>query len=322
MVHGGSTIPNHTRAWWPPLLSSTSITHLPEASPRSFSPTTRYLAEENTVIQEIWKSIWNLNLRPKRISGLVDIPLPRLPISPHPPPLVNVGTERRIPSLPPHDVFFPGWRMHIKASIRTRCYADLNLRRSSCAVYHRNLLPYWVSRAVARMWDVWRSRIPQSQFKEAPISSPNIGSKPGGLFACTDLLMGEEIPLCLCFAYNWLYFISLHTAVISNHRCFILPATNIKVFKSKSHALRKSIKVVCTKITIVTVTFCVQSFFWYLSKQAPFCDEWCPDSVFFGKQNKSISWYISGFLWRLTEKDVFLCKKLQNIPKEESDLPK
>ena len=52
------------------------------------------------------------------------------------------------------------------------------------------------------MWDVWRSRIPQSQFKEAPISSPNIGSKPGGLFACTDLLMGEEIPLCLCFAYN------------------------------------------------------------------------------------------------------------------------
>ena len=118
------------------------------------------------------------------------------------------------------------------------------------------------------------------------------------------------------------FFISLHTAVISNHRCFILPATNIKVFKSKSHALRKSIKVVCTKITIVTVTFCVQSFFWYLSKQAPFCDEWCPDSVFFGKQNKSISWYISGFLWRLTEKDVFLCKKLQNIPKEESDLPK
>ena len=178
MVHGGSTIPNHTRAWWPPLLSSTSITHLPEASPRSFAPTTRYLAEENTVIQEIWKSIWNLNLRPKRISGLVDIPLPRLPISPHPNPLVNVGTERRIPSLPPHDVFFPGWRMHIKASIRTRCYADLNLRRSSCAVYHRNLLPYWVSRAVARMWDVWRSRIPQSQFKEAPISSPNIGSSP------------------------------------------------------------------------------------------------------------------------------------------------
>ena len=109
--------------------------------------------------------------------------------------------------------------------------------------------------------------VPQSQFKEAPISSPNIGSKPGGLFACTDLLMGEEIPLCLCFAYNWLYFISLHTAVISNHRCFILPATNIKVFKSKSHALRKSIKVVCTKITIVTVTFCVQSFFWYLSNK-------------------------------------------------------
>lgn len=97
---------------------------------------------------------------------------------------------------------------------------------------------------------------------------------------------------------------------------------SLSYFKSRSHALRKSIKVVCTKITIVTVTFCVQSFFWYLSKQAPFCDEWCPDSVFFGKQNKSISWYISGFLWRLTEKDVFLCKKLQNIPKEESDLPK
>ena len=80
---------------------------------------------------------------------------------------------------------------------------------------------------------------------------------------------------------------------------------SLSYFKSRSHALRKSIKVVCTKITIVTVTFCVQSFFWYLSKQAPFCDEWCPDSVFFGKQNKSISWYIYSFLWRLTKKDVF-----------------
>ena len=66
------------------------------------------------------------------------------------------------------------------------------------------------------------------------------------------------------------------------------------------------IQITCSQeITIVTVTFCVQSFFWYLSKQAPFCDEWCPDSVFFGKQNKSISWYIYSFLWRLTKKDVF-----------------
>ena len=32
--------------------------------------------------------------------------------------------------------------------------------------------------AVGRMWDVWRSRIPQSHFKEAQISSPNSGSAP------------------------------------------------------------------------------------------------------------------------------------------------
>ena len=84
--------------WWPPLLSSTSITHLPATR-----QPTRYLALENTVIWEIWKSSWNLNLRLKRISGAVDIPLPRLHLTP--PPcrscLVNVGTERRISDLPP-----------------------------------------------------------------------------------------------------------------------------------------------------------------------------------------------------------------------------
>ena len=57
-----------------------------------------------------------------------------------------------------------------------------------------------------------------------------------------------------------------------------------------------NIKVICNKITIVTVAFCVESFFWYLSKQALFCDQWCPDRLFFGKQNKSISRYISSFL--------------------------
>ena len=36
---------------------------------------------------------------------------------------------------------------------------------------------------------------------------------------------------------------------------------SLSYFKSRSHALRKSIKVVCTKITIVIVAFCVQSFF-------------------------------------------------------------
>ena len=125
--------------WWPPLLSSTSITHLPVATPLFFIPT-RYLAQGTTVIWEIWRSSQNVNLRPKRISGAVDIPLPRLHL------LWMWEQKEEYPISPPHDVFFPGWRMHIKASIRTRCYADLNLRRSSCAVYHRNLLPYWVSR--------------------------------------------------------------------------------------------------------------------------------------------------------------------------------
>ena len=131
-------------------------------------------------------------------------------------------------------MFFPSWRMYKKASIRKRCYADLNLRRSSWAVYHQNLLPYWVSRAVQRMWDVWRVRIPLSHFKEELISffvQNLFANKTSFLLQILwvrpvvylpALISQGEIPLCLCFADNHLIsFHSIHIfrAIISIH-CF------------------------------------------------------------------------------------------------------
>ena len=177
----------------------------------SASPPIFYTNKEN---KEIWKSGQNLNLRLKRISGLVDISLPRLHLTPPPTPSALWMWEQKdeYPASPPHDVFFPGWRMHIKASIRTRCYADLNLRRSSCAVYHRNLLPYWVSRAVGRMWDVWRLWIPQTHFKEAWISSPNSGSAPVVYLLA---LISRGRYLCV-YASHTTDFISFHFIPLSN----------------------------------------------------------------------------------------------------------
>ena len=129
--------------------------------------------------------------------------------------------------------------MYKKASIRKRCYADLNLRRSSWAVYHQNLLPYWVSRVLGAT---------NVRCMEGADSSESLQGR-ADFFFCTKLqnylfanktpfllqilwvrpvvylpalISQGEIPLCLCFADNHLIsFHSIHIfrAIISIH-CF------------------------------------------------------------------------------------------------------
>ena len=82
----------------------------------------------------------------------------------------------------------------------------------------------------------------------------------------------------------------------TSYRCQIKPACNqYQSLSSFYFNLNHMIDVKCPQevnikvyLEKLTVAFCFWSFFWYLSKQALFCDEWCPDSVFCGKQNKKM----------------------------------
>ena len=91
--------------------------------------------------------------------------------------------------------------MHIKASIRTRCYADLNLRRSSRrAVYHR-VLSFSVSRCC-----VWRFQRFQRVTSWKPGFLPQI-------LVYLLALISRGGNLCVYALHTFIksYLISLHT---------------------------------------------------------------------------------------------------------------
>ena len=146
--------------------------------------------------------------------------------------------------------------MYKKASIRKRCYADLNLRRSSWAVYHQNLLPYWVSRAVQRMWDVWRVRIPLSHFKEELISFFVQNFK--------TIYLPTKLHFFCKYCGGALWFICLHWSLRGRYLCVYASQTTIWFHSTPYIFSEPSYQSTASDILFIIITFDLTSIVYFM----------------------------------------------------------